>query len=66
MAYAAPPRRLVHNEQLQRACPIPFDEGRLWKGEHSEQLKPQLQVGRRGARLGQGGAGGGLGWAVPG
>lgn len=37
-------RKLVHNEQLQRACPIPFDEGRLWKGDHSEQLKSQLQA----------------------
>ena len=38
--------RLVHSEELQRACPIPFDEGRLWKGEHSEGLRAELQVGR--------------------
>ena len=43
-----PVRRLVHNAQLQQTCPIPFDEGRLWKGEHSETLKAELQVGQRG------------------
>ncbi|PSC73520.1 endoplasmic reticulum oxidoreductin-1-like [Micractinium conductrix] len=36
--------RLVHNAQLQQTCPIPFDEGRLWKGEHSETLKAELQT----------------------
>ena len=48
-------RRLVHSEALQRACPIPFDEGRLWKGEDSDDLKAQLQVGA--ARGGGGGWG---------
>ena len=36
--------RLVHSEALQRACPIPFDEGRMWKGDHSEALRAELQV----------------------
>jgi ERO1-like protein alpha len=48
-------RRLVHSEALQRACPIPFDEGRLWKAEDSADLKAQLQVGAGGC------AGGGVG-----
>ena len=43
---ASLPRRLVHSEELQRACPIPFDEGRLWKGDHSDALRAELQVGR--------------------
>ena len=46
-----PPGRLLHSEALQRACPIPFDEGRLWKGEGSEQLRAQLQVGTRAGLL---------------
>jgi ERO1-like protein alpha len=37
-------RKLVHSEELQRACPIPFDEGRLWKGDNSEALRAELQA----------------------
>lgn len=44
-AICPPCHRLVHSEALQRACPIPFDEGRLWKGDDSEALRAQLQVG---------------------
>lgn len=36
-------RRLIENDVLQKACPIPFDEGRLWKGEDGAELKEQLQ-----------------------
>ncbi|EFN52155.1 hypothetical protein CHLNCDRAFT_26991, partial [Chlorella variabilis] len=36
--------RLLNSETLQTACPIPFDEGRLWKGANSEALKQQLQT----------------------
>lgn len=33
----------VNSEALQQACPVPFDEGRLWKGAGSGELKAQLQ-----------------------
>lgn len=37
-------KQLVRMPQLQSACPMPFDEGRLWKGgEEQEDLKVQLQ-----------------------
>ena len=29
---------------MRSACPVPFDEGRLWKGEDALALKRQLQV----------------------
>ncbi len=34
----------VDSEAVKQACPVPFDEGRLWKGEDGEQLKKQLQA----------------------
>lgn len=34
---------LVDNSALKHACPVPFDEGRLWKGEDAEALKSELQ-----------------------
>ena len=33
----------VANQALQEACPVPFDEGRLWKGADAPALKHQLQ-----------------------
>ena len=33
----------MNSEALQQACPVPFDEGRLWKGAGSGELKAQLQ-----------------------
>ena len=33
----------MNSEALQQACPVPFDEGRLWKGADSAELKAQLQ-----------------------
>ena len=30
-------------ESVRSACPVPFDEGRLWKGEDGPTLKRQLQ-----------------------
>ena len=33
----------VANEALKHSCPIPFDEGRLWKGENAAALKQDLQ-----------------------
>jgi ERO1-like protein alpha len=35
--------RLVNGEALQRACPIPFDEGRLWRDEDGT-LRAELQA----------------------
>lgn len=29
---------------ISESCPMPFDEGRLWKGENGEELKQQLQA----------------------
>ena len=37
-------RRQVNSEALQQACPVPFDEGRMWKGADSAELKAQLQL----------------------
>ncbi len=33
----------VQNEALKAACPVPFDEGRMWKSDDGELLKHQLQ-----------------------
>lgn len=33
----------VGNEALKHSCPIPFDEGRLWKGANAAELKLDLQ-----------------------
>ena len=33
----------VSNEALKKTCPIPFDEGRLWKGANAVELKRDLQ-----------------------
>ena len=29
---------------VKSACPVPFDEARLWKGEDAPALKQQLQI----------------------
>lgn len=34
----------VNSEALKKACPIPFHEGRLWKGADAADLKRQLQA----------------------
>lgn len=34
---------LVNHPALQAACPVPFDEGRLWKGDEGPLLKVQLK-----------------------
>ena len=33
----------VSSEALRKTCPIPFDEGRLWKGANAAELKQDLQ-----------------------
>lgn len=40
-------RQLVDSQSLKHTCPIPFDEGRLWKGEGAEELRSELQVAFR-------------------
>ncbi|KAG0576259.1 hypothetical protein KC19_5G067400 [Ceratodon purpureus] len=34
---------LVGSERLRTACPIPFDEAKLWRGPDADELKNQLQ-----------------------
>ena len=34
----------MSSEAVKKACPVPFEEGRLWKGEDGPQLKRQLQA----------------------
>ncbi|KAJ6829947.1 putative endoplasmic reticulum oxidoreductin-1 [Iris pallida] len=36
-------RQLVFNPKLQAACPVPFDEAKLWQGESGPELKQQIQ-----------------------
>uniref|UniRef100_A0A6V7QS61 Endoplasmic reticulum oxidoreductin-1-like n=1 Tax=Ananas comosus var. bracteatus TaxID=296719 RepID=A0A6V7QS61_ANACO len=36
-------RQLVYNPKLQAACPLPFDEAKLWQGENGPELKQQIQ-----------------------
>lgn len=36
-------RGLVDNEALQKTCPVPFDEGRLWRGGDADELRQVLQ-----------------------
>eukprot|EP00204_Picochlorum_oklahomense_P000794 CAMPEP_0118798906 /NCGR_PEP_ID=MMETSP1161-20130426/1231_1 /TAXON_ID=249345 /ORGANISM="Picochlorum oklahomensis, Strain CCMP2329" /LENGTH=492 /DNA_ID=CAMNT_0006726475 /DNA_START=88 /DNA_END=1566 /DNA_ORIENTATION=+ len=35
---------LVDNKDLRHSCPVPFDEGRLWKGKGADKLKQDLQA----------------------
>ncbi|ERN01240.1 endoplasmic reticulum oxidoreductin-1 [Amborella trichopoda] len=36
-------RQLVYNPKLESACPVPFDEAKLWKGQNGPQLMQQIQ-----------------------
>ncbi|PQQ13124.1 hypothetical protein Pyn_19790 [Prunus yedoensis var. nudiflora] len=36
-------RQLLYNPKLRAACPLPFDEAKLWKGQKGPQLKQQIQ-----------------------
>ena len=36
--------KLVDNKDLKHSCPVPFDEGRLWKGKDADKLKADLQA----------------------
>lgn len=37
-------RQLLHNPKLQAACPLPFDEAKLWKGQRGPELKQKIQA----------------------
>ncbi|OMO65769.1 Endoplasmic reticulum oxidoreductin 1 [Corchorus olitorius] len=37
-------RQLLYNPKLQAACPLPFDEAKLWKGQRGPELKQQIQA----------------------
>ena len=36
-------RQLLYNPKLQAACPIPFDEAKLWKGQSGPELTLKIQ-----------------------
>ena len=38
---------LVNSKEIDEACPIPFDEGRMWKGEGGSILFEELQTSFR-------------------
>ncbi|CAD7695908.1 unnamed protein product [Ostreobium quekettii] len=38
---------LANHPSLQQACPVPFDEGRLWKGDEGPDLKATLMTSFR-------------------
>ncbi|GAU23915.1 hypothetical protein TSUD_181040 [Trifolium subterraneum] len=36
-------KQLLNNPKLQAACPVPFDEAKLWKGQSGPELKQKIQ-----------------------
>ncbi|CAI9088971.1 OLC1v1023444C1 [Oldenlandia corymbosa var. corymbosa] len=36
-------RQLLYNPKLQAACPLPFDEAKMWQGQSGPELKQQIQ-----------------------
>ncbi|XP_039004486.1 endoplasmic reticulum oxidoreductin-2-like isoform X2 [Hibiscus syriacus] len=37
-------RQLLYNPKLRAACPLPFNEARLWKGQRGPELKQKIQA----------------------
>lgn len=44
-------RQLLYNPKLRAACPLPFDEAKLWQGESGPELKQEIQKQFRNIRL---------------
>lgn len=44
-------KQLLYNPKLQAACPLPFDEAKLWKGQSGPELKQQVQKQFRNIRF---------------
>jgi ERO1-like protein alpha/ERO1-like protein beta len=36
-------KQLLYSPKLQTACPVPFDEAKLWQGQSGPELKQQIQ-----------------------
>ncbi|KAL6636960.1 hypothetical protein ACP70R_024532 [Stipagrostis hirtigluma subsp. patula] len=36
-------KQLLYNPKLRSACPLPFDEAKLWQGENGPELKQEIQ-----------------------
>lgn len=36
-------KQLLYKPKLQAACPVPFDEAKLWKGQSGPELKQKIQ-----------------------
>lgn len=44
-------KQLLYNSKLRSACPLPFDEAKLWQGENGPELKQEIQKQFRNIRF---------------